>query len=111
MSVEDLAERVKRGATYLDERKPGWADEIDVHNLAMLDGCRCILGQLYGWYSETVFELNGRDPAEIENGMDMPDDLHRWAVDHGFHGASLAGLKAFWLAEIKARTSGEALHV
>jgi hypothetical protein len=39
---------VERQARHLDRIRPGWAREIDVVNLDMLDNHYCILGQLYG---------------------------------------------------------------
>lgn len=41
-------ELVARGAELLDEKLPGWADQIDVDHLYMASGCRCVLGQLAG---------------------------------------------------------------
>jgi hypothetical protein len=41
-------ERVARGAALLDEQESGWAEQIDLSRLDMGDGCRCVLGQLWG---------------------------------------------------------------
>ncbi len=49
-----IAERVARGAALLDEQLPGWADHIDLGELALESPCRCILGQLW----------QGKDPEE-----------------------------------------------
>jgi hypothetical protein len=46
--VSTIAERVARGVAWLDEKRPGWADEIDLTELVLSSPCRCILGQLYG---------------------------------------------------------------
>ena len=40
--------RVARGAAYLDEMDPGWAERIDVWSLDLAHGNTCILGQLHG---------------------------------------------------------------
>lgn len=47
---ELLAERVERGAEYLDLDFPGWADRIDTEVLDLLAGRWCILGQLFGGF-------------------------------------------------------------
>jgi hypothetical protein len=41
-----IAERVARGAAYLDEREPGWDERIDLETLDLYAPCRCVLGQL-----------------------------------------------------------------
>jgi hypothetical protein len=54
---EELAERVERGAALLDERRPGWWDEVDVEALD-LDLCsRCPLGQLWGDFESGAYRL------------------------------------------------------
>jgi hypothetical protein len=45
--TDELAERVERGAALLDERRPGWWDEVDVGSLYLGDPTRCVLGQLW----------------------------------------------------------------
>jgi hypothetical protein len=49
---DELAERVERGAALLDERRPGWWDEIDLETFEMANVCRCSLGQLWGSYAK-----------------------------------------------------------
>lgn len=73
------------GAKWLDERLPGWAESIDVENLAMLNSQRCILGQLFG--------ANGYgDHYNMVGG--------RWIAEHGF-----ASGKKYWEIEIEKRLS------
>ena len=43
---------VARGVALLDERLPGWDEEIDVDNLKLSDSCGCVLGQLFGHYDK-----------------------------------------------------------
>jgi hypothetical protein len=38
------------GAVFLDEQRPGWAWEVDPETVVLADGCKCVLGQLYGEY-------------------------------------------------------------
>jgi hypothetical protein len=44
--IDTITERVQRGAALLDEKVPGWDDEIDLTRLNINDGSRCIGGQL-----------------------------------------------------------------
>jgi hypothetical protein len=67
---EQIRERVERGAKFLDEQMPEWIDEIDLNTLALRSPCRCVLGQLFGDYSEGVDALD----------LDFPDE-----EDRGFH--------------------------
>jgi hypothetical protein len=50
--VSTISERVARGAAWLDEQRPGWVDEIDLHDLALASPCRCILGQIFGDFDD-----------------------------------------------------------
>lgn len=45
-------ELVKRGSALLDERRPGWVDEVDISQLNIALGAKCILGQIYGGYGD-----------------------------------------------------------
>ena len=38
---------VDRGAAFLDEKLPGWEDQIDLEQLDLSSRCNCVLGQLY----------------------------------------------------------------
>ena len=43
--------RVRRGATLLDERLPGWPSRLDAATLNLFNSRLCVLGQLYGDYT------------------------------------------------------------
>ncbi len=51
---------VELGADFLDERLPGWRNEIDPETLALESSCDCVLGQLFGDY-ERGMSLLGVD--------------------------------------------------
>lgn len=53
----NFAERVRAGAALLDARKPGWDSKIKADRLALEDGSACVLGQVYGDYSDGYREL------------------------------------------------------
>ena len=60
---ETIKQRVALGARILDEKCPGWREKIDLANFA-LTGCRqCVLGQLYGLYTNGIHELGICDAA------------------------------------------------
>ena len=46
--MNDIAERVERGAALLDEKQPGWLDIIDLDLLDISSRCGCVIGQLAG---------------------------------------------------------------
>lgn len=41
-------QRVRRGASYLDELDPGWHTRVDPDTLELASGRACVLGQLHG---------------------------------------------------------------
>ena len=50
--VHIAARRVRRGAELLDRVHPGWREKIQIDTLDISSTRHCILGQLYGSYSE-----------------------------------------------------------
>lgn len=44
----NVYQRVQNGIKWLNENKPGWDNKIDLDNLDLCCGERCIIGQLYG---------------------------------------------------------------
>lgn len=73
--VEEMVERVNRGATLLDKRRPNWNYEVVPENLDMSSAQLCIVGQTYGDYDEHVGPIFGKD--EFEDAQDE-------AAEHGF---------------------------
>lgn len=47
VETEFFTDRAKRGASFLDEEKPGWFESIDLNKLNMGDGSDCVIGQLF----------------------------------------------------------------
>lgn len=90
------AARVARGAALLDEKRPGWAGEIDVGKLDVAECRRCMLGQLFNGYSIGDLKL-------------FPTN-NQSAGRHGFIATiceeEYAVLQTCWLAEIAKRTGG-----
>jgi hypothetical protein len=58
MNIEAIAERVAAGAALLDEKIPGWRDEINIKTLDLVSFRQCILGQLFGHYRDGLEALD-----------------------------------------------------
>ena len=92
MSYTSIIERdaFERGVQTLDANKPGWAQYIHVPSLHMDDTCFCVLGQLYGRWSDGVSHLR-LYPIASWWGVDAGDDISFYA------------LQMLWTNEILAR--------
>ena len=64
------------GALFLDKRRPGWENEINVDRLNMEHGPQCVLGQLHETYWDGLAQLGitGYSPhtEEIRLGFVAP---------------------------------------
>lgn len=80
LDAEVLA-RVKRGMALLEERfGPGWVDLVDLAALDLVEGDRCVLGQVCGGYSNGLDDLGGEDgPWSDAHGFSIySDDIDGW---------------------------------
>ncbi len=94
-----VLEVVQSGAQLLDERRPGWYREIDIAQLDIALGSKCILGQVYGSYFEGVKAIG------LACGQTAP---YGFAVT--FSGPApdnYANLTAAWREEIALRRLAE----
>ena len=57
--MSDAAAAVARGIALLDEKRPGWEDEIDIAQLNIMSATKCICGQLYGGYQAGIDAFGG----------------------------------------------------
>jgi hypothetical protein len=103
-----IPERIARGAALLDEKLPGWVDQIDLDRLDLGSPCRCILGQT--WDGGTIpgysrFETHA-------NALGLGDDEE---IEHGFNASGgdyfedapeYRALTAEWKRVILARLAG-----
>lgn len=81
-AMQTAIARVNKGATLLDEAKPGWDEEIIPKQLDMSSGEFCIIGQAYGNYDEHIGIPFGMNLFEgEEETYDLAADL---AEEHGF---------------------------
>jgi hypothetical protein len=105
--TDELAERVERGAALLDERRPGWWDEVDVGSLDLRQCDLCILGQLWGDY------LDGRgEVVRLGYGYRAQEESIRHGFDvsrriHADLHADYAALTDLWRAAIERRRAAE----
>ena len=103
MTSADARERVQRGAALLDEKRPGWADKINIATLRMSSECACILGQLEGMFWSAAQRLFGGE------GMDLPTveavECGLWTplTVNGVDCQSYNQLQDAWVEEIEAR--------
>lgn len=113
MNHENPAVQARRGARLLDKRIPGWHNKINTEELKM-DSCyRCVLGQIYGFYTRGLHQVFGStadDREELEHeevlygfvalNSEMFDGIHEYEV-----------LTATWKAEILKRREREKMNL
>jgi len=63
--MNKLQECVNKGAELLDEKNPGWHNEIDISSLSMNSDCHCVVGQLYNDYWDGLKELDIESPFNL----------------------------------------------
>jgi len=100
--LRTIQQRVQRGAEWLDTRRPGWADAINLGWLSMTRCNRCILGQLFGDYYRIV-DVGGSDRELTQNqamrkGFDVPS-----AVQPSLQGDEYEALTRLWKHQIRKR--------
>lgn len=85
----DFTTEVARGAAMLDEMAPGWYRELQLTELALESGSRCVLGQLAmnRFYSDIAEHMYGggdspvlSDPADEAYSFDYAD-LCKWLAE------------------------------
>lgn len=101
--LDDRAERVARGAAWMDKAEPGWIDVIDPDRLKMQSRCDCVLGQLKSGWSGTLL---GLFPDRFRVNSERLACIG-FIVSHGFEksirGENYAQLTAAWRDLILAR--------
>ena len=100
MTTAPMSDRVAAGAALLDERRPGWAADVDPDGLEMRGCLECVLGQLFGQYEQGLGRLDiptsaARGFAAERFGFDV------YASDGD---AAYDALNDLWREQIAART-------
>lgn len=75
-------ERVAAGVALLDRVAPDWFERIDLYDLDMSESGYCVLGQVFGGYSESVAELSGLNEGLPD--MTVWHARDAWSIAHGF---------------------------
>jgi hypothetical protein len=83
--TETVAERVARGAAWLDEVKPGWRGRVDVAELDMTLTTDCVLGQVFATETARYGYWGGLRMLTASQPHEFSDILAR---QHGFLGHS-----------------------
>lgn len=103
---EDAVLAVKRGAYWLDNNYPDWAQRIQLDELEMDDCATCIVGQAIGDFSETVAEAGNVAMYSlealnwsVENGFDIPDNVEDYAETQYRY----RELETLWTEQVKER--------
>lgn len=89
MNRETYDTRVRRGAEFLDEHRPGWASRIDLETFCLTDPCECVLGQVEDDYYKGLANLGL--PSGIPSDFDGRFGIYKndKAHDLGFFENSL----------------------
>lgn len=105
-----MRDRVERGARLLDEKRPGWENEIDIEHFDISDANTCILGQVF---------MNGSEHDPYNQGIKVlfpdseygnDDKTHGFDLDAAYYqgaGINREGLwellAVYWIRQIQRR--------
>lgn len=92
-----------RGAKFLDQRRPGWADEIRLADLDLRSLDNCVLGQLYGDWGkaqEAIEEIRWDADRQMYYGFE---------TDHPHTRQKYAALTEEWQDQILMRRNAEVM--
>ncbi len=115
LSDRAMAERVKRGASLLDQHRPGWETRINLRRLGGLEND--VLEQLYGSHQKAMEALGFGSIQEHMNSLmsGTPRVFYRQGQlpDYGFAAyrddgggnwrAAYQQLRHLWRAEVRRR--------
>jgi hypothetical protein len=87
------------GAEFLDREQPGWASHINLEELDLSSCTRCVLGQLFGDFTDATYEMDLDSPESY--GFDLGDEWN--AMDEAGNAVKYDLLGDAWRMEIDAR--------
>jgi hypothetical protein len=107
-NMEEISQRVAKGAAFLDTKAPGWHDQIKLPTLNMSRLYDCILGQLFHGYFRGGEKLQLSDEDTQNLGFDAYDPTEqiqpvRSALRSPPLSEEYTALKAAWVTEIRKR--------
>ena len=99
MLAEMMAKRVANGVALLDERVPGWRENVDRDTLVMESLGSCILAQVFDDWGIGCNELDiaGDRDAQVHYGFDLTHEEYT-ELDTQAHWYELEGA---WYSELK----------
>jgi hypothetical protein len=89
---DSITERVQSGARFLDLMCPDWEVRVDPVALSMVDGQRCVLGQLFGHYQSGLRKLGLRFGSQETASLGFWNGIYQYC-----------DLTRVWRDEITAR--------
>ena len=95
IEMQQSAERVVRGAAYMDENYPGWERKVDTGILDIEDPSSCICGQVV----PRMNHFGGWSVVNDDLEKKYPEDLNA-IIDYGF---THKGDGDAWVSLIKER--------
>lgn len=109
LSKEEFAANARRGAAWLDEHVPGWANKIDQTTLNLNSSDSCVLGQLSRYQltpSWTDVPHTDRFSTLAALGFSVATDVQQECFTTGRALAELYRyLTIHWLEEVRERTN------
>ena len=78
VTTSRFANRVKKGAAWLDKKMPGWREKINVETLNTFSAGRCVIGQTFGDYNTWNNEYS--DAFCFRHGFNLCDSLSKYEV-------------------------------
>lgn len=102
----EAMQRAERGAELLDRVSPGWHEKIDPDILYMMCTKYCVLGQLYGDFSDGLVALGILDEhehASVSHPKIADVYAHGWDVELSLPESLYDDLDAAWTDQINKR--------
>jgi hypothetical protein len=96
--TKEIRKRVDAGVAFLNVVMPNWLKKIKSSELDLGDGATCVIGELYGGFSDGVSELGLSNGAINALGFDVPTLEKEYSRDYD---ADYEVLTRAWLEKIK----------
>lgn len=93
----NLSHAVKRGSEILDSVRPLWYEDVNTEDLDMQSVDNCLLGQLYGRFSE------GKKEIGLTLGASYGFAVSRGLKTSYEHRQAWKALRRLWIEEIETR--------
>lgn len=100
-SMNELLERVERGARFMDIFQPDWYVRVDTDYLDLSHPRECVLGQLYGSFGKGLAAIRASDW-----GMDSVRSQIDWSFNNGFSdysGERYGTMTELWREQVRSR--------